>query len=101
MARMKKDMSNENNKSVFNDEIKTPVFNDEIKTKESAVSRIKPYSVEIIVTALNVRKKPDPNSDVLEIISNKETYIITDVKNGYGKLKGHKGWILLSYCKKI
>lgn len=59
----------------------------------------KSYKVQVIADALNIRKGPGTNYDVIGVITDKGTYTITEVSsNNWGKIK--KGWISLKYTKK-
>lgn len=73
-------------------------------------SPFEPYMVTINTTALNVRKGPGVNTDVVKTLYNdKNIYTIVDEADGigsdgkntrWGKLKSGIGWIGLSYTKK-
>lgn len=58
---------------------------------------------KIIVDSLNVRKGPGTSYEVVTTIKQGQAYTITEVKNGWGKLKSGAGWINIStkYCQKI
>ncbi len=57
----------------------------------------------ITVDSLNVRKGPSTSYAIVTTVKKGEAYTITEVKNGWGKLKSGAGWINIStkYCQKI
>lgn len=61
----------------------------------------KEYKVKVTATKLNIRAGAGTNYKVVGCITDKGVYTIVDTKNGWGKLKSGKGWIYLSYTKKI
>ena len=70
---------------------------------EMSVWKIQIGVYKITVDSLNVRKGPGTNYDVVTTVKQGQAYTITEVKNGWGKLKSGAGWINLStkYCQKI
>lgn len=59
------------------------------------------YKVKVTADALNVRSGPGTNYKINDVIRDKGTYVITEEKNGWGKLSNGKGWIALNYTKKV
>ena len=59
------------------------------------------YTVKVTANVLNIRSGPGTNYKVVGSISDKGVYTIVETKNGWGKLKSGKGWICLSYTKKM
>ena len=59
------------------------------------------YKVKVTADALNYRKGPGTNYDVIGTITNKGIYTIVEERNGWGKLKSGAGWISLKYTKKL
>lgn len=60
-----------------------------------------PFTVKVIISDLNIRKGPGMNYAVTGNYTGKGTFTITEVKDGWGKLKSGAGWIYLensSYC---
>ena len=60
-----------------------------------------PFQVSVIIDNLNYRSKPSMRGTVLGV-TKKGTFTITEVSNGWGKLKSGAGWIYLenkNYCK--
>ena len=58
-----------------------------------------PFQVQVIIADLNIRKSP--NGEKTGKYTGKGTFTITEVRNGWGKLKFGAGWIWLenpSYC---
>lgn len=58
-----------------------------------------PFQVQVIIADLNIRKSP--NGEKTGKYTGKGTFTITEVRNGWGKLKSGAGWIWLenpSYC---
>ena len=63
------------------------------------LTNFKSYKVKVTADALNIRKGPGTEYDIVGVISDKGTYTITEVSaNNWGKIK--KGWISLKYTKK-
>ncbi len=73
----------------------------------SKADESKSYKVKVTVSALNVRKGPGMNYDIVERIRDKGVYTIVDESagkgsdKGWGKLKSGAGWISLDYTNKI
>lgn len=71
------------------------------------VDEFKPYAVKVTSAALNVRKGPGMNYDVVDCIRDRGVYTIVsesagkDSDKGWGELKSGAGWISLDYVKKI
>ena len=63
----------------------------------------KPFLVEIIVDKLNYRAGAGVSYKINGQVEKNEVYTITEVKNGWGKLKSGAGWINIStkYVKRI
>jgi hypothetical protein len=60
-----------------------------------------PFLVTVLIPNLNIRSTPSMNGTV-KGVTKKGTFTITEVRNGWGKLKSGAGWIYLenpSYCK--
>lgn len=68
--------------------------------KHSAIS-FKPYVVKITASALNIRKGPGMNYNIVGCISDCGAYTIVDESDGWGKLKSGAGWIALNYTKRV
>ena len=70
-------------------------------------SKFTPYMVKVTADALNIRKGPGTNYDIVGIIQDggKCAYTIVDEENGFGLLKSYvdkrNGWISLNYTKKV
>ena len=60
-----------------------------------------PYIVQVIASALNIRKGPGTNYPVVGQIKDRGKYTITEVQNGFGHLKSGAGWISMKYTNKI
>lgn len=52
-----------------------------------------PFTVNVIINDLNIRKTP--NGELTGKYTGKGTFTITQVQNGWGKLKSNAGWIYL------
>lgn len=78
-----------------------------IKTAlEKKANESKSYVVgvyKVLVDTLNVRLGPGTSYDISAKITDKGKYTITEVKNGWGKLKSGAGWICLDeyYCELV
>ena len=63
------------------------------------------FKVKTTCDSLNIRMAAGMKYKVIGAIKEKEgskkLYLITDVKNGWGKLKSGAGWIALAYTKKV
>ena len=55
--------------------------------------------VKVTVPALHIREGAGANYKAVGTIRDKGSYTITEIKNGWGKLKSGKGWIYLEYTK--
>lgn len=51
--------------------------------------------------SLNIRTGPGVQNRVVGVITDRGTYTVTEVKDGWGRLKSGLGWISLAYCSKI
>lgn len=58
------------------------------------------YVVRVTADALNIRKGPGTNYEIVGCIRDKGSYTIVDEDNGWGKLKSGAGWISLKYTEK-
>ena len=67
----------------------------------SVASNKSSYRVKVTASALNYRKGPGTNYDVIGTITNKGIYTIVEERNGWGKLKSGAGWISLKYTEKL
>lgn len=68
--------------------------------KLSYTTEVKTYKVKVSVSELNMRTGPATSYKSKGKIK-KGTYVISKVKNGWGKLKKNGYWINLSYTKKV
>lgn len=60
-----------------------------------------PFTVKVLISDLNIRRGAGMNYAVTGKYTGKGVFTITQVKNGWGKLKSGAGWIYLenpSYC---
>lgn len=60
-----------------------------------------PFSVKVIVDDLNIRSSASMGDNKTGQVTGKGTFTITEVKNGWGKLKSGAGWIYIAnpdYC---
>lgn len=67
-------------------------------------STTKPSSTnvyEVSATVLNYRQGAGTNYKVNGTVKKGERYTITQVKNGWGKLKSGAGWVSMKYMKKV
>ena len=55
------------------------------------------FTTKVTDSALNIRKGPGVNYDIVGCITDKGTYTIIEISNGWGRLKSGAGWINLSY----
>lgn len=61
----------------------------------------KAYKVEITAGALNVRKGPGTQYDIVDTLRKGESATIIAEYNNWGKLESSKGWIGLKYTKQV
>lgn len=69
-------------------------------TKVSSFPAV-PFKVKVLISDLNIRKGAGMNYAVTGKYTGKGVFTITEVKNGWGKLKSGTGWIYLEnpkYC---
>ena len=59
------------------------------------------FKVRINTNALNIRQYPLSSSLITGCIKDRGVYTIVEQKGNWGKLKSGKGWIYLTYTKKI
>lgn len=87
-AAVKQEMGNEAPKVESDGAAKEP------EVQNNKISLTPPFSVKVLVSDLNYRKEPSMSGDVLGQ-TGKGSFTITQVKNGWGKLKSGAGWIYL------
>lgn len=75
----------------------------EVEVEETVVveEEPKPLMVKVAVPALNIRKAPTFESDILGILNKDEEIELVKKKDEWGKIKGRKGWICLEYTTEI
>lgn len=56
---------------------------------------------EVTATVLNYRQGAGTNFKVLGSVKKGEKYTITEIKNGWGKLKSGAGWVSMNYMKPV
>lgn len=56
---------------------------------------------QITADVLNIRQQPTTASKITGQIKDKGRYTITQIINGWGKLKSGAGWISMNYAKKV
>lgn len=59
------------------------------------------YKVKVTADVLNVRQNPNASSKKVTSIKKGEVYTIVQTSGDWGKLKSGKGWINLSYTKRV
>ena len=59
------------------------------------------YIVKVTTDSLRIRTGPGLSYSICGTITDRGKYTIIQEKNGFGKLKSGKGWISLSYTKKV
>ena len=73
---------------------------------DPTVSIFTPYTVNIAISDLNIRKGPGTNYATTGLFTGKGVFTIVEEKNGqgsdagWGRLKSGAGWISLDYCEK-
>lgn len=80
--------------------ISSPINVKFLTIAQPAKTTFKSYQARVTVSALNVRKGPGTNYDVVGVIRDKGIYTIVKEDNGWGKLKSGIGWISLDYTTK-
>ncbi len=82
--------------------IKEPKPLTQIPGNNSAVSDSSTnFKVKVTCNCLNIRKGPGTANKCVGQITDKGVYTIVETQGKWGKLKSRKGWIYLSYTKKI
>lgn len=77
----------------------------EIKGKKNETekkdNKFKKYYIKVTAKGLNVREKPNANSDtkIIRVLKKGEKWLIREEKNGWGRIR--IGWIKLNYTKKV
>lgn len=61
----------------------------------------KPIRVRVSISNLNIRKGPGKNFDKTGKFTGKGIFTITDIVDGWGKLKSGAGWICMDFAEKI
>lgn len=87
--------------AILNDN-KKDTNNDSVDNKNNKDFPKVPFLVEVLIDDLRIREAPGIDEKWTGKYTKKETYTITKVKNGWGKLKSGSGWIYLKnskYCK--
>jgi N-acetylmuramoyl-L-alanine amidase CwlA len=87
-------------------DIKKPVIDDttvkaDVKEIKSSTKTAKETKVTVDTAYLNIRKGPGANYPKTGQHTGKGIFTITEIQNGWGKLKSGAGWICLSYTKKV
>lgn len=59
------------------------------------------YRVKVLNGALNIRKGPGTNYDIVGVIRDYGVYTIIETRGTWGRLKSGVGWIALGWCSKI
>ena len=80
-------------------------FNEEVPKKTSKMivkksDKKATYVVKVTHPALRVRRAPNTQAEVIEVIHDEGNYKILDEVNGWGKI-GENKWIMLSYTEII
>lgn len=57
-------------------------------------------TVVVVANLLNVRKGAGTNFAIMTAVKKNSTYTLSEVKNGWGKLKELSGWVSLEYVEK-
>lgn len=83
-------------------------FKKAISAKSTEAKKSEPkstgnFKVKVIDSALNIRKGPGTNYEIVDVIKNKGTFTITQTSGNWGKLKSGLGWINISakYVKTV
>lgn len=57
-------------------------------------------TVVVVANLLNVRKGAGTNFAVMATVKKNAVYTLSEISNGWGKLKELSGWVSLQYCEK-
>lgn len=76
-------------------------FYDLYSGQSETEQKTKSFLVKVDTPFLNVRKGPGTNYATTGGYTGIGTFTITEVKNGWGKLKSGIGWISLDYAKRV
>lgn len=81
------------------------LFDENTSTNNDNEKQVNEYKIMVTTDVLNVREKPNTNCNINAQIKKGETYSIiaeaTAEGMTWGKLKNGKGWISLSFTKKV
>lgn len=58
-----------------------------------------PWTVRVTSQTLTIRKEPHSKFDKNGTVSYNNKLIVTEIQNGFGKLKDGRGWIALGYTQ--
>ena len=64
-------------------------------------SSFNPYKIRVTATQLNIRKNASLTSKIVGTLNKGDNVTIVEEKDGWGKLENNKGWICLSWTRKI
>lgn len=73
----------------------------ETTTEITTPSDSNEYQVRVTAGALNIRPLPNTVKNPIGVVSKNEVYTIVEEKDGWGKLKSGKGWIMLKYTVRV
>lgn len=89
----------------FLDQFGTPAITEEPKVKEQVIvekpvapEAPKTYKVKVTHPSLRMRRAPNTQAEVYDLITDQGIYEIVDEANGWGQLKNGY-WIMLSYTE--
>jgi len=72
------------------------------KEEEPPAPELTEFSIRVKVPALNVRREPHSEGTIVRQLVNDPTiYLISEEKDGWGKLKSGVGWILLKHTETV
>lgn len=80
-------------------EIEEPKVEEQIIVEEPVISEIpKTYKVKVTHPSLRMRRAPNTQAEVYDLITDQGIYTIVDETNGWGQLE-NGCWIMLSYTE--
>lgn len=76
----------------------TAIKEPEIEEAPIALETPKTYKVKVTHPSLRMRRAPNTQAEVIDLITDQGIYTITDEVNGWGQLENGY-WIMLSYTQ--
>lgn len=73
---------------------------DEVTAEVSEKEPLVPYTAAVKASILNVRREPNTTSEITTQLRKDQILIISEERDGWGKLMSGAGWISLEYTER-